>query len=96
MEKDVIFIILCIFDIFSYLHLAIRASMASQIHAHPCLQQCSSQPFLTQFLFNTLPVFAEYGQDEANDCSKVNCMHTVAWKHLLDTKMLDSPEGVEQ
>ncbi len=83
------------FEYCAYLHLVIRASTASQIHAQPCLQQCSSQPFLTQFFLNTLPVFAEYGQNEANEGAKVKCMHAVAWKHLLDTKMLDSPEGVE-
>ncbi len=78
-----------------YLHLVVRASTASQKHAQPCLQHCCSQPLLTQFLFNTLPVFAEYGQDQANDGSKANRMHAVAWKHLLDTKILDSPQGVE-
>jgi hypothetical protein len=43
---------------------------------------------------NTIQILKEYRHYQANEGPKVNCMHSVARQHLLDTEILDFPKRV--
>ena len=66
------------------LRLTVRAIAPSQAPAKPCFQPRCCQPLHRQNFFNTLEVFHEYGHYQSNDGTKVNGMHFVEGKHLMN------------
>jgi hypothetical protein len=55
-----------------------------------------SRPSYPEWDLDTLPELSKNGLQEGNDYTAVNLMHGVAHVHLIDTKIWNQPERVEE
>ena len=62
--------------------------------SHGKLLRCS--PRYPEWELDTFPELSKNGLQEGNDHTTVNLMHGVAHVHLIDTKIWNQPERVEE